>query len=545
MIESLKQEGSIVAGTRPSRLANIQSPGRMLVAGLALGVLADLLVLGEPSGIGLLILVLVVVGAWWGLARLEGVPAVLTNLWLLLPLFFLASMVFVRANATLTTLNTLAVLCLLAYLLFFWGRGRVHNLGLVDMALLPLRVGGNAVTLTPPMVAESVDMEMVQRHGRRHLFPVLRGLLLAAPILLVFTVLLAMADAIFAHTVESAFSLNIFVYLFNWTGHAVAVGLVAWLVSGALAYGVVRRYGRDDQSQFEATLQHTPQYFSLGYVETTTLLIAVNLLFLVFVAIQFTYLFGGITYLQLENFSYSEYARRGFFELLVVAILSVSLILSLNWLTRRESKRQIKLFNGLGTLLIGFVLVMLASAFRRMELYEATFGYTELRLLVYAFIIWLGIVLVWFVYTLWRRPERLAIGVLLAALGFLVTLNLINPDAFIARQNLARYAVIGNLDAVYLASLSDDALPQLIQALSLTKGDQEEQLMPSCADPYSRVSRTDCYAVPYEIISEELNGRLHSMTENTKWRQWPSFHLARWQAFTRLQQWANAGDFGD
>ncbi|HUM71224.1 MAG TPA: DUF4173 domain-containing protein, partial [Chloroflexota bacterium] len=80
----------------------------------------------------------------------------------------------------------------------------------------------------------------------------------------------------------------------------------------------------------EATLQQIPRRCSLGYIETITLLVAVNLLFLVFVVIQFTYLFGGVAYLQVDNFSYAEYARRGFFELLLVVILSASLILGLN-----------------------------------------------------------------------------------------------------------------------------------------------------------------------------------------------------------------------
>ncbi|MCL4267708.1 MAG: DUF4173 domain-containing protein [Anaerolineae bacterium] len=522
--------------TRPSRLAHIQSPGRILVAGLGLGIVADVLVFGKPLGMGLLLFVLLAVAVLWRVNRGEGVTAVRPNLWLLLPLFFFAGMVAVRANATLTTLNTLAVLCLLAYLVFFWGRGRVQNLGLVDMGLLPLRVSGHALTLTPPIVAESVDMEAVQRHGRRSFFPVLRGLLLAAPMLLVFTALLAMADTIFAHTVETAFSLDIFAHLFNWAGHGLMIGLAAWLLTGGLAYGAMRRYGRDDQSRFEATLQQIPRHFSLGYIETITLLVTVNLLFLMFVLIQFTYLFGSVVYIQLENFSYAEYARRGFFELLLVVILSIGLILGLNWLTRRESKRQIKLFNGLSTLLIGLVLVMLASAFRRMVLYEAQFGYTELRLMVYVFVGWLAPLLAWFAVTLWRRPDRFALGVLAAALGFLVTLNLLNPDAFIARQNLARYIATGDLDAVYLTSLSDDATPYLLAALLLTAGDTQEQTMPSCYDPLSRVMPIDCYAVPYEIVKGELHGRVQSMSENGDWRQWQSFHLARWQAFAQLQE---------
>jgi len=308
------------------------------------------------------------------------------------------------------------------------------------------------------------------------------------------------------------------------------------LVTGGLAYGVMRRHGRDDQSQLEAALQQLPQHFSLGYIETTTLLITVNLLFLLFVTIQFAYLFGGVAYLQVENFSYADYARRGFFELLAVAILSLGLILGLNWLARRESKRQIKLFNWLSTFLVGFVLVMLASAFQRMKLYETEFGYTELRLLVYVFIVWLAVLLVWFIYTLWRRPDRFAIGVFLAALGFLITLNLLNPDAFIARQNLNRYVATGNLDAIYLTSLSDDAVPQIVRALHLTDGDTERQMMPSCADPFARVYEDDCYAAPYEIVLAEVNGRYQSMTDHHEWRQWQSFHLAHWQAFMWLQE---------
>ena len=155
---------------------------------------------------------------------------------------------------------------------------------------------------------------------------------------------------------------------------------------------------------------------------------------------------------------------------------------------------------------------------------------------MYVFIGWLVPLLLWFVITLWRRPDRFAIGVLVAALGFLITLNLLNPDAFIARQNLARYVAMGDLDAVYLSSLSDDAMPYLIAALHLTDGDSEEQMMPSCYDAFSRVSQMDCYAVPHEIVQEALHGRVQFMSENGDWRQWQSFHLARWWAFGQLKE---------
>ena len=179
------------------------------------------------------------------------------------------------------------------------------------------------------------------------------------------------------------------------------------------------------------------------------------------------------------------------------------------------------------------VLVLLVSAWRRMALYEATFGYTELRLIVYVFMCWLGLTLVWFLLTLWLRPDRFAIGALLAVMGFVATLNLINPDAFIARQNLDRYEQSGDLDAAYLASLSDDAVPELVRGLSLTVGDVETQLTPICARSCLADS-PDCYKTPHEILLAELNGRYQSLTTDTNWQRWTSFNLPRWQVFNLL-----------
>ena len=104
--------------------------------------------------------------------------------------------------------------------------------------------------------------------------------------------------------------------------------------------------------------------------------------------------------------TYAEYARRGFFELVAVAILSLGLILGIEAGTWRESKKQFKLFNLLSSLMIVLVVTVLLSASQRMRLYVTTFGHTELRLYVYVFMIWLGLFLIWFLFGLWRRPDR-------------------------------------------------------------------------------------------------------------------------------------------
>ena len=519
-------------------MTTIKQPKRILLAGLALGWSVDLLFYGKQVGVSLLIFVLLLLAVLWQIGRGEGVTAVRRNLWLIIPLLFFAGMAMLRANAFLTALNVLAVLAILSYLAFFYAAGRVGGLGMAGALFLPVRVSGNSLAAAAPILSESVDMKVMGGHGRRSLLPLIRGGLLALPVLFIFTLLLASADLIFADYVDKVFSLDFLPDVFELIWRVILIGVSAWLLMGGLAYAVRRRDDEDDTGLFEIGLAKLVQTLPVGFVETVVVLGLVDLLFAAFTAVQFTYLFGGRDHIALEGITYAEYARSGFFELVAVAVLSLSLSLGLNWIARRESKRQIKWFNLLVSLLVGFVGVMLVSAVMRMRLYESTFGYTELRLMVYVFMGWLWLLLCWFVLTLWAAPHRFAIGFILAAVGFLATLNLINPDAFIARQNLARYLATNDLDAAYLTQLSDDAVPQLARALTLVKDDAQLVPVPSCTGRWVGEEWVsdyeDCQAMPYEILRDELNGRYQSMTENTEWRRWQSFHVARRQAFTVL-----------
>jgi hypothetical protein len=523
---------------KTTRLSKINNPQRILWAGLALGWGVDLLFYGKQVGVSLLLFALAVLAVLWQISRSEDTQPVRGNLWLILPLLFFAVMGMIRANVFLTTMNVLAVLAILSYLVFYFASGRVEETTLAGALTLPLRVGSHGIVAAAPLVAESVDVKEVAGYGRRGFFPLLRGGLLALPVLFVFTLLLASADLVFADYVETFLDLDFPPDLFELIWRGILILIAAWLLAGSLVYLLRRRDDEDDISLLEAGLARFSRTLPIGFIETAVILSLVNLLFLLFTAIQFAYLFGGIINIDLDGYTYAEYARRGFFELVTTAVLSLSLILGLNWLARRESKRQIRLFNQLASLMIGFVGVMLLSAFQRMRLYEATFGYTELRLIVFVFMFWLGVVLGWFLLTLWRGPHRFTIGLIMSAAGFLATLNLINPDTFIARQNLARYLRTNDLDATYLTQLSDDALPQLAQALVQVQHDDQLVPVPACTGRWFNeewvADYEDCQATPHQILQDELDGRYQSRLEDTDWRRWQSFHLARWRAFSIL-----------
>ena len=164
---------------------------------------------------------------------------------------------------------------------------------------------------------------------------------------------------------------------------------------------------------------------ALGATEVITVLALVDLLFVVFVAIQFVYLFGGKALTKLEDSNYKQYARRGFGELIAVSVLTLGLILVLRWLAKLDTRGQVRLFNVVSTALVALTLVVLASAWSRMLFWEevSDYIYTDKRLYVRVFIVWLALTFLWLMISMWLRPNRFAIGAFVAVLGFLVTLN--------------------------------------------------------------------------------------------------------------------------
>jgi hypothetical protein len=181
-----------------------------------------------------------------------------------------------------------------------------------------------------------------------------------------------------------------------------------------------------------------------------------------FIGLQSRYLFGGEAFLRLTGTTYAEFARRGFFELVALAALTLPVLLGTQRLVDRDTPAAVRSFRALAPTLAALVGLVMVSAVGRMGLYVRMYGLTEDRLYATAFMLWLGGVLVWFVATeLGNRRERFATGGVAAGFVLLAALNVMNPDAVIARVNLARVHAAVTLDDRYLARLSTDAVPTL------------------------------------------------------------------------------------
>jgi hypothetical protein len=112
--------------------------------------------------------------------------------------------------------------------------------------------------------------------------------------------------------------------------------------------------------------------------------------------------------------------------------------------------------------LCGLTLVIVASALRRLALYEDAYGLTVARLFAALVELWLA-ALIGMVMAAGVRlrggwlPRAVVVSGAAALLGFMA----INPEGVVADRNVDRFERTGKIDTAYLNSLSADAAPAL------------------------------------------------------------------------------------
>jgi hypothetical protein len=200
----------------------------------------------------------------------------------------------------------------------------------------------------------------------------------------------------------------------------------------------------------------------LSRLEWAPALGALVALFAAFVALQLATLFGGRRHvLETAGLTYAEYARSGFAQLLAVAALTLAVVAA----ARRWARDDGRLLKALLTALCVLTLVVLASAIKRLHLYEETFGFTRLRLAADAALLYLGAL---FALILAVRGARLPRAVVATTAGAVLIFALSDPERRIAAHNVERFERTGKLDAAYLRSLGPDAAPALPACLRAT-----------------------------------------------------------------------------
>lgn len=527
----------------------------ILQAAVLLGVLGDVLLRQTPWGLNVLLFVGALVAAFVMLILRRK-----QEFWngrtiaLNAALVFFGAMYVWRDSMELKVADFLAIFTILAVLSLPALKIKTNLAGVFHYFIGFIWSGINAAFAPFFLLIDDIAWKTLPQTGwSKHLVSVLRGLIIATPILLIFGALFMAADAVFQGIIEKTLNIQFDVLV----SHIFFVGFFAWAFAGYLRGAILGSFGnqtpnvsvesKDEikpqvSSVTEETKEETPKIetpktekkntwqnfdnsvlplvFTLGAVEISIVLGLINLLFLSFVIVQIPYLFGGFELVQnTPDFKLADYARRGFGELVTVAALVLPILLISHWLLRKDSTVSEKIYRVLAGIQIALLFVIMISAAQRLFILTGNLGYglTTVRFYPFVVMIWLALIFIWFSLTVLRGVrEQFAWGALWLAIFVVGTLHFFNPDQYIVRTNIRLMQEGRQFDAFYNSSLSDDAVPVLLENLQTMSFEQQ-----------CRVKVT---------FSQRL---LDAKNNESDFRSW---NFSRWTARNRLTQNAESFD---
>lgn len=415
------------------------------------------LVLPERSGLGVLVFVLLQGAAAVGLVVCQNLSK--RALWALLPLFVFGLNAILRANGMWRVTNVwLSVLLCGVFALAAQREFHISRMGMWNDVLV------SAVT---PLTLMHVPFRwsMQARCDKKGMVGrVLLGLVIAVPFVLVLILVLSMADQMFSRIVGEMVE-AVFRCL---RPSAIGKGILG-LAAGLYLGGVLALSCAEPKKRMEMTARQR-KTDGIIYAVVLSCLLAVYLLF---VFIQFKYLFCGAA--LPEGFTYTAYARRGFFELFLLTCVNLALIVAGVRIFGGQGVPAGRWILGCNLLLCGVTLVLLASSFYRMLLYSWDDGLTRMRLMVFGFLLFeaVGLALT-IVYVIRPRRNILAVYAALGMLYYLI-LNVANIDGLVAKNQIDRYMRGDNGGIGYVMTLSMDAAPQVARLLEPGAADMETQ----------------------------------------------------------------------
>nr|WP_255807449.1 DUF4173 domain-containing protein [Cohnella mopanensis] len=319
-----------------------------------------------------------------------------------------------------------------------------------------------------PTVFRIIKVSTVRKVDAEHksvMRKVLIGLVIALPLLIIVVNLLANADGVFNRVLTG---------VPEWwnrlsLGESIMRGV--WIiVFGFLFFGYFwgfvkpkRSAKRQVKSGAEEGIAEGAR-FKIDPVILVTLLISVNAVYVLFVAVQFSYLFGAWDGALPDGKTYAEYARSGFVELVTVTVINFAILMVSLVYGGGQGNGVLKRTNALLLyIMIGCSGVMLYSAYMRLVLYEEVYGYTYIRFLVHAFMIYLALLLIIAALRIRTSIVPLAKCYIVISLAAYVLVNYVGMDRIIAEKNIERFRDSGIIDREYISNLSMDAIPALVK----------------------------------------------------------------------------------
>lgn len=306
------------------------------------------------------------------------------------------------------------------------------------------------------------------------------GLIIAIPVTITVTAVLSFADDNFSRIIGDimdGFFTNFFTGIMKYL-----FGLPLSFLMFGIIYGAVSNKNEERISAL-ACERKTAAMKIAPAVMMYSSVVPLCIIYIIFFFSQLSYFVSAFGNVLPEEFSASEYARKGFFELCAVAVINLAVIIFINLFCKYketesgEMKRPtaLKFFT---VVLSVFTMILIATALSKMIMYISRFGFTPKRIYTTWFMLVLTILFVLIIVRQFRKINLAKIGTIIFTIA-LGILSFCQTDAVIAQGNISFYeqGIIAYTD---FSELSADAvyavLPQLESADAQLKKSAENYI---------------------------------------------------------------------
>lgn len=507
---------------------------------LILGIMTDVLFYGKPIGISFFIFILAIVAFSLIIAKRFDQKLSKTQILILISAVILSAAVFLRSNSFLAFFNVIGSVYLLFLAAALFRETDICNFRFLKYFTAPIAffleifgAGANYINRYKGAISTK------QETGSKELRSVIKGAVMSLPVLAILAWFLYSADLVFQAYANKF--LGLFHYRINFElGFRILIILsVSYLLIGIFSKII-------EKNKTETAEEKNTQNKTGGFIESMTVLALVELLFLAFIVIQFYYLFGGKNYVWGidEYITYSEYAKNGFYELIKVAIVSFLLIYAIANSSKIETLKEKKIFRFLSAALFIEISIILMSSLKRLLLYVDGYGLTFQRFLAFGLLFWIFCVFLFFLWKIFLEKKNSAFIFMAFSLSIAVWLgiNIINPDALIAKVNIERFAEGKKIDPHYFSSLSDDAIPEIVKIFKLNASEEIKKQIAMELDLRYSENRVQSCDIPINAIIDSGYTQCKTILFSEKIKKikekipWQSFNLSKEKALSALKE---------
>ncbi len=302
---------------------------------------------------------------------------------------------------------------------------------------------------------------------KKNIYYIFVGLLITAPVTLLVSMLLMSADG-GMETLLTGIVDSILNSLDTSMIFQVIIGLFVGCMIFNMLYTNVHKnttmYSDEDCDISINHLRVCPNM--IVYTALTPLCV----LYTMYIFSQIGYFINAFSGNLYGDYSYSEYARRGFFELSAIACINFAVIVMSNALCKRlEANVKPKTLKVFTVAICVYTLFIVSTAVSKMFLYINEYGLTRLRLFTTWFMVLLAIGYVLIVIHQFKK-FNLSKGFKVTFCTMFAMLCFCRVDTIIAKTNVSLFknGYIESLDTYSLTQLSDDAMPTLLEFANYT-----------------------------------------------------------------------------